>query len=134
MKKSLIIYLSIITVFIIIAIVIMGIFKFNVESVFYILVSLVLITIPLSYLIFIIIKEAKDLSYNSKKHEVVGSIVAIMFGTILIYLSLKLDGYSVNEYPIVYYCLILGAVLITIAIIYIVSKKKGNEPKIIRNR
>ena len=88
--------------------------------------------------IFLLIKEIKILSYDSKKYTPILYVFHTFLGVLLYYVSI-LTGDAFNNLIILFWILLVLSIIVPIIVFYILNyfyskKNKNNKPKFVVNK
>lgn len=105
----------------------------------FIFTSFMLSVVGVINLIFICIKEAKVMTYDSKRYTLILHVAHILFGVLLHYVSKHFNGFYNLE--VLYWALLIIVIVVPVVIVYFMNKhdekkKKSNTnaPKFIVNK
>lgn len=105
---------------------------------FYIATCITIISVSLVNLVFILIKEATVMMYDSKKLEPICHVFTLMIAIIAYYIVMHLDGY--DTYAWLYWLGFILLIIINLIVFYLLIKKEekknknANGPKFLVNK
>lgn len=97
---------------------------------FYISTCITIILLSIINLVFIMVKEASVMMYDSKKLEPVCHVVNLMLATIGYYVVVHLDGY--DNWAWLYWVLLIVLIIANLIFFYILIRRQDKKNKNIK--